>query len=148
MADRPTVAEALATIRHALRPLGSEVVPLGEAVGRIATTPSYARHDVPGFAASAMDGFALRAADAALADEGAPVSLRLGADVAAGRWPPPLAPGEAVPISTGAPLPAGADTVEVRELAEISGGRLSLRRLPVPAATCAPSARMRRPGRR
>jgi molybdopterin molybdotransferase len=83
-----------------------ERVDLVDAVGRVLVEPRVvAAVDVPSFANSAMDGFALRAADA-------PGDLRIVGEVRAGApWPSAIEPGTAVRIMTGAPIPAGADTV-------------------------------------
>jgi molybdopterin molybdotransferase len=84
----------------------AERVPLVEAVGRVLVEPKViAAVDVPPFANSAMDGFALRAANA-------PGTLRLAGEVNAGAGElPTVEPGTAVRIMTGAPIPPGADTV-------------------------------------
>ena len=67
-----------------------------------------ARDDVPPFRNSAMDGYAVRAADTAAATWSAPVELPVAAHVAAGqREVPSLGAGEAIRIMTGAPLPDG-----------------------------------------
>ncbi|WP_277212984.1 molybdopterin molybdotransferase MoeA [Isoptericola croceus] len=67
--------------------------------------------DLPGFDNSQMDGYAVRAADLVAAVAGAPAELRVVAPVPAGTQPPPLPPGSAAPVMTGAPIPAGADAV-------------------------------------
>ncbi len=66
---------------------------------------------LPGFDNSQMDGYAVRAADLAGATPDAPVALPVVAPVPAGAVPPPLGPGTAAPVMTGAPVPAGADAV-------------------------------------
>lgn len=109
---RPSVEEALSIIRQSLAPLGTETIETGDAFGRVTAVPLLARRDVPGFAMSAMDGFAVRSADT-------PGRLRLVRPVYAGDRPTPLESGTAAPIATGAPIPAGADAVLVRERAEI-----------------------------
>jgi len=99
----------------------SESVPLTDAVGRVLVNPKVlAAIDVPPFANSAMDGFALRAADA-------PGPLRLAGEVAAGQGDlPTVEPGTAVRIMTGAPLPPGADAVVPIEEAVESDGAVSV----------------------
>lgn len=114
-----SVAEALGIIERKILPLGQEQVPLSQALGRFTAEPIDACIDVPRFAASAMDGYALHSRDVATASLERPIRLALGVAVAAGRWPSPLSPLFAVPISTGAPVPAGADTILVREQAQI-----------------------------
>jgi len=131
MADRmkrPSVEEAFAAIWDRVAPLGTETIATGEAFGRVTATPLQARRDVPGFPMSAMDGFALASAATQAATHAAPAAFRLVAPVYAGSWPAPLDAGTAAPIATGAPVPAGADAVLVREQAEIEDDRLLLRR--------------------
>ncbi len=94
-----------------------ESVPLAGALGRaLAVTVIQAPIDVPPFANAAMDGFAVRAADL-------PGRLRVTGEVAAGasEWPS-VQPGHAIRISTGAPLPPGADTVVPLERASETDG--------------------------
>lgn len=92
--------------------LQPETVPLAEALGRVLAADVTAPHSLPPFDNSAMDGFALRAADTAGASEASPVVLVLAGESRAGT---PAAdevkPGEIAKISTGAALPAGADCV-------------------------------------
>ena len=105
-------------------PTSAETVPLADAHGRVLVDPDVeARHDVPPFANSAMDGWAVRSDDL-------PGRLPIGGEAAAGAAPPALAPGAAVRIMTGAPLPAGADTVVPIEEALEEGKVVTL-----PAAT-------------
>src|SRR3712207_4415393 len=99
------IDEAQRAILERVRPLASEPVPLGDAAGRMLVEPARAAIDLPPFASSAMDGFAVRSADA-------PGSLPIVARIAAGRPAPrPLAPGEAMAIATGGVVPDGADAV-------------------------------------
>jgi molybdopterin molybdotransferase len=95
-----------------------ETVSITDAVGRVLVDPRVvAAVDVPAFANSAMDGFALRAADA-------PGPLRLTGQVAAGASSlPSVEPGSTVRIMTGAPMPPGADTVvPIEEAVEAADG--------------------------
>ena len=100
------VAELLA----ALEPLPAVVLPLAEAHGLILAEDAAAALPVPPWTNSAMDGYAVRAADAAGAGL-SPVVLPVGGDVPAGAAPAPLGPGTAQRIMTGAMLPEGADAV-------------------------------------
>ena len=100
------VAELLA----ALEPLPAVVLPLAEAHGLILAEDATAALPVPPWTNSAMDGYAVRAADAAGADQ-SPVVLPVDGDVPAGAVPVPLGPGTAQRIMTGAMLPEGADAV-------------------------------------
>ena len=94
-------------------------VPIDEALGLATTAPLVARDPVPPFDNTAMDGFAVRAADTA----GAPVTLEVIATTAAGAAPgPPVGPGQAVRIMTGAPMPPGADAVVMVERTSPANG--------------------------
>lgn len=112
-----SVAEAGARVLAAVRPLDGELVSLDRARGRVLGRAITAGRDLPPWDNSAMDGFAVRAADV-------PGVLPVAGTVAAGHAPgATLAPGTAVRIMTGAPLPAGADAVVIREDAEeLEGG--------------------------
>lgn len=100
-----TMQEAQARVLERVRTLAAESVPLGAAAGRVTAAPARAVVDLPPFASSAMDGYAVRAADL-------PGRLPVVGQVAAGRPAErPLAPGEAMAISTGGVVPEGADAV-------------------------------------
>jgi molybdopterin molybdotransferase len=100
-----SIDEALALVLARVRPLGVEDVPVGLAAGRVLAEPAAATVDLPPFDSSAMDGFAVRPEDT-------PGRLRLIGQSAAGRpFDGTLGPGEAVAISTGAVVPAGAGAV-------------------------------------
>ena len=103
-----SVEEALEQILATVRVLEPERVPILEALGRVLAEEVAADRDIPPLPNSAMDGYAVRAADVA----GVPARLRVIAEAPAGRLcPAEVAPGTAVRIMTGAPLPAGADAV-------------------------------------
>jgi len=109
------VDEALKRILRGAKPLPDETVPLAEALGRVLARPLKARRDQPPFAASAMDGYAVRADDT----RDAPAALRLVGEVPAGRsYAGRVGKGEAVRIFTGAPVPRGADAVIIQENTE------------------------------
>jgi|CXWL01.1.fsa_nt_gi molybdopterin molybdotransferase len=113
-----SVAEARAAMLAAARALPGEVVALEQALGRTLAAPVRALRAQPPFAASAMDGYALRAADT-------PGVLCLVGESAAGHaFARPLSVGEAVRISTGAPIPFGADAVLIQEDARVEGEQL------------------------
>lgn len=99
----------LQTVPHAARVPAS--VPLADALGRVLATDIASTMSVPSAENSAMDGYALRAADVVAGGAGLVVSQR----VAAGQVPTPLAPGTVARIFTGAQLPEGADTVVMQE---------------------------------
>jgi len=100
-----TVDEALASILSRAAPLPAERVPLEAAAGRVLAEDVLATVDLPPFPSSAMDGFAVRAADT-------PGTLPVVERIAAGRPAPRrLAAGEAMAIATGGAVPEGADAV-------------------------------------
>jgi molybdopterin molybdotransferase len=107
-----SVPEAVALVLGGLAPLAAERVPLGMAAGRVPAEPARAAVDLPPFDRSAMDGWAVRAADTAPG-----VALRAAGGVAAGEMGAELEPGTAARISTGAAIPPGADAVLQSELA-------------------------------
>jgi len=103
-----SVEEALAEILSHVRPLEPERVPILEALGRVLAEQIVSDIDIPPFDNSAMDGYAVCAADVA----GAPARLAVRGSVAAGYVAGArLEPGTAIRIMTGAPLPDGADAV-------------------------------------
>ena len=107
-----SVEEVRAFVLAAVRPGPVVEVPLGEALGAVAASEVRAGEDVPGFDNSAMDGFAVRAADVAVA----PTTLRVvGTQLAGPVVPLAVGEGEAVRIMTGAAVPPGADAVVMVE---------------------------------
>ncbi len=105
-------SEARARVLAAATTLPAAFEPLAHAVGRALRRDLVAPHALPPFDNSAMDGWAVLAADTAGAAPEAPVRLRVAGVSAAGRpLERMLAPGEAALVMTGAPLPPGADTV-------------------------------------
>jgi molybdopterin molybdotransferase len=106
------VADALARILASATPTAVEPVPLLAATGRVLAAPLAARLTQPPFDASAMDGYAVRAADLTTI----PARLRvIGSSAAGHAFAGTVAAGEAARIFTGAPMPAGADTVVIQE---------------------------------
>lgn len=143
--DRKPVPEALAILAARTSALGPEVVPVTESAGRVAASDLAAAVAVPHFARAAMDGYALAGESTFGATPYAPVELFVVGEVRAGRGVlPPIRAGEAVRITTGAPVPGGADAVlmaenaEERPLAEARaappGGALALVRVREPVA--------------
>ncbi len=113
-----SVAEALERVLAQAAPLPAEEVPLVEADGRVLAYDLKARRTQPPADVSAMDGYAVRAADFAAA----PVRLKVIGEVAAGRpFAAAIGPGETARIFTGGVLPSGADAVVVQELARRDG---------------------------
>ncbi len=115
MAPSPLLPVADALVRvlaSAPQPLPAETVTLANANGRTLAADLAARRTQPPFPASAMDGFAVRAADVARV----PATLKVIGTSAAGHgFTGSLGAGEAVRIFTGAPVPSGADTVVIQE---------------------------------
>jgi len=99
-----------------------ERVPLSAALGRVLAEPVSSLIDVPGWDYSAMDGYAVRAADVPAPGTALPISQR----IPAGSSPQPLAPGSAARIFTGAPIPAGCDTVVIQEVCEGNGQTVTI----------------------
>lgn len=120
MAELLAFEEALTRILDRARPLPAERVPLEQAVGRVLAEPALSRTDLPPFASSAMDGFAVRA------DE-TPGSLPISARVAAGSPSlTPLPQGAAATIATGGAVPDGADAVVPIERADEADGQVQI----------------------
>jgi molybdopterin molybdotransferase len=117
-----SVEQAVALIAARVAPLAGEAMAtLPEALGRVLARDLVAPLPLPPFANSAVDGYAFRHADLA---PGGATELRLAGRIAAGEAGMPLGPGGAARIFTGAPLPAGADTVLMQEDAGLGGDGL------------------------
>lgn len=116
----PGFEEARQMVLERVNPLGCEVVPLLSAVGRVLAADRTAPWDMPQWDNSAMDGFAVRAADCA-----DPRGLAVAGFLPAGRPAiEELRPGTAIRIMTGAPLPPGADAIVPFEDAEEREGMI------------------------
>ena len=124
-------AEALAHILAQTPVLGFETVTLGEGLGRVLGEEVHSARVLPPADNSAMDGYAVCAADCARATDAAPVWLPVAFDVPAGSADvPALARGTAARILTGAPVPPGADSVVRQEDTERDGERVAIRVVP------------------
>lgn len=135
-----TVEEALSKIFSAVdvRPLGVEVVGLSEAYGRVLAEDIHSPIDVPPFDRSIVDGFAVRAEDLFGVDELNPGELRIVGFVEPGdSILPRVSPGEAVEISTGAPVPPGANSIVMIEYTRRVGDRVQVFRSVVPGENIA-----------
>ena len=120
MPELQTVDDALAQIVEHAQLVASETLAVADAAGRVLREPARATVDLPPFPSSAMDGFALRAADA-------PGELPIAFRVAAGSAPPgPLPAGSAAGISTGGTVPEGADAVVPVELVDDRGAAVAI----------------------
>lgn len=111
-AEMLDVEEALERILTFFAPLPAADVPLLDALGQVLAAPLVAPINIPPLDNSAMDGYALRAADISQAGRELPVELRVIGHIPAGTVSDQtVEPGTALRIMTGAPVPAGADTV-------------------------------------
>ena len=116
-----SVEEALSRLLEPLEPLPPEQVSIVDALGRVLAEDVAARRTQPPFAVSAMDGYAVRAEDVSTV----PVELRIVAEVPAGAgFGGHVGAGETARIFTGAPLPAGTDTIVIQEDTEREGDRV------------------------
>src|SRR5262252_11102084 len=107
-----SVEEALSRLLAPLEKLPPEQISIADGVGRVLAEDVAARRTQPPFAVSAMDGYAVRADDV----KSVPVELRIVAEVPAGAgFGGHVGPGETARIFTGAPLPAGTDTIVIQE---------------------------------
>jgi molybdopterin molybdotransferase len=108
-----------------IKSLGSEQVPLGGALGRVLAQPITASRDQPPFAVSAMDGYAVRSSDT-------PGLLTVIGESGAGHgFAGRCEAGAAVRISTGAPVPEGADGIVIQEEVRRDGDRIEVPEMPV-----------------
>lgn len=118
------VDEARGRILAELKPVGIEEVPLLDAQSRVLAEDVRARLTQPPWPVSAMDGYAVRAADVTKV----PVTLTIAGAVPAGSsYDAPVKAGEAVRIFTGAPVPTGADAIVIQEDTEASGGKVTVK---------------------
>ena len=125
-----SVEEARARMTGAFQPVGAETVGLAEGLGRVLAEDLVARVTQPPAAVSAMDGYAVRAADVAEA----PVTLtQIGKAPAGSAYDGVVGPGQTVRIFTGAPLPQGADAIVIQEDTEAEGDQV-LVKVSVPEA--------------
>ena len=127
--------EAQQRLRDAVVPLArTERIALDKASGRVAAGDLASTLDVPPFARSAMDGYAVVAADTAGASDGSPVRLQIVERIYTGQTPrSTVASGTCAEIATGAPLPDGADAVVMVEQTALESERCVLIRSPAAA---------------
>jgi molybdopterin molybdotransferase len=123
-----SVDEARKIVLGTMRVLGAERVPVAEALGRVLAQAVVATRDIPPWDNSSVDGYALRAADAASAGSDRPVALSVIEEIPAGSMPTKtVLPGTAARIMTGAPMPEGADAVVMVEDTSCDGERVVIR---------------------
>ena len=131
----------LAEILAEIRPLAPRELSLEDADGGVLAEDITARWPLPPFDNSSMDGYAVRAADVAAATADSPVLLPVTGEVTAGDTREhELAPGSCLRITTGAPLPAGADAVVPVELTDGGTARVAI------SAAVTPGTSIRRAG--
>ena len=107
-----SVEDALERILRHFHTLEAKQTPLLDAIGQVLAEDALATHDIPPLDNSAMDGYALQAADVHGASAENPITLKVAGSIAAGELPTvTVTPGNAVRIMTGAPVPDGADAV-------------------------------------
>jgi molybdopterin molybdotransferase len=129
-----SVEETQERVLGAVQPLAPLRLPLTDAYGCVVAEDVVATRDLPEFASSAMDGFAVRASDVADATPSQPAELKIVGRALIGHEPEgTVGAGEAMHIATGAPIPGGADVVVPIENAMIDGDQL-VRLLDGPAA--------------
>ena len=118
-ADMLSVEQALERVLRLVHELPVERIPLLDADGLTLAEDVRAPFDIPSLANSAMDGYAVRAADVASATESSPVTLTVNGQVQAGQLATDAVPeGGAIRIMTGAPVPPGADSIVPYELTD------------------------------
>src|SRR3990167_445013 len=124
-----TVRDAHARVIAAFEALPSEMVSVADAAGRVLAVAPAARLTQPPSDLSAMDGYAMRAADV----PAAPTTLKLvGQAPAGGSYDHALKPGETVRIFTGGPLPMGADAIVIQEDTKAEGAKITILEAPRP----------------
>ncbi|MBH0116504.1 molybdopterin molybdotransferase MoeA [Salinibacterium sp. NG253] len=134
-----SIEQHLASILTTTATLPAITVPIAQALHRTLAADVRAAADVPGFDNSAMDGYALRRADAATATAETPAALTVVADLPAGSAENPrLQPGEAARIMTGAPVPDDADCIVPIEDTDEGTATVLIYRAPVEAAFIRP----------
>ena len=110
--DFPTYPAARDLLMSRLRPVETENVPLDESLGRVLAADLVAAENIPPFDRSAFDGYAFRAEDLGHASRETPVTLAVTEEIPAGATPTKeVVPGTCAKVLTGAPIPAGSDTV-------------------------------------
>lgn len=124
-----TLEEAIGVIRGIAPPPAEEEISLGEALHRVLARDVNAAEDIPGFARTTVDGYAVRAADTIGAGEGIPAILEMAGELSMGATPNrSLHPGEGMYIPTGAMLPDGADAAVMIEYTEWIGDEILVKR--------------------
>jgi molybdopterin molybdotransferase len=122
-----SVDEALRIVLDNVAPLGVERTSIIDALGRVLAEEIRSPRDIPGFDNSAMDGYAVRAADIQAASESNPIRLKVLETVGAGVMPSAqIGPGQTVRTMTGAPLATGADAIVPVERTRETGSEIEI----------------------
>ncbi len=123
------VEQAWQTYARVVRPLAAEVAPISSARGRVLAQAAHTLLDLPPFAQSAMDGYAVRKKDLELAQDARPVELECVQFIAAQAQEAQLElqAGQCARIFTGAMVPSGADAVVMQEKTQVTAGRVQFR---------------------
>ncbi|MDQ6950260.1 MAG: molybdopterin molybdotransferase MoeA [Mariprofundales bacterium] len=133
-----SVEQAQASVLQHVQPCGKESIALHDSLGRALAEDVYANRNHPPYDLSAMDGYAIRFEDLAPAD-GQSISLQVVDDIRAGTMPQRrVLQGKCARIMTGAPIPAGADTVIRVEDTEADGEQISITVPPARGANIRP----------
>ena len=130
-----TVEEARALLFDLVSPLPAETVPLPDAAGRILASDVAATRDQPPFAASSMDGYALKSTEVELHA----MFKVIGESAAGNRFQGRVGAGQAVRIFTGAPVPEGADFVVIQEDTDRRGDLITITDAPGPKTNIRPA---------
>jgi molybdopterin molybdotransferase len=134
-----TVEEHLTRVLAGVAPLAAVELPLAEVLGLALAEDVRAGLDLPGFDNTAMDGYAVRAADVAGASAESPVVLPVAGEIGAGQATLPALPeGTAAKIMTGAPIPAGADAVVPYEWTDRGADKVRITQAPAVGAHVRP----------
>ncbi len=116
------LADAQQRVWSTIESMGTITIPIGESRGMVLGQNVVAKENIPPFANTGMDGFAVRSEDITDASADSPVELTIAGTIAAGAVAErPLEAGEAMRIMTGAPIPDGADAVIMVELTDTDG---------------------------
>jgi len=118
--------KAVQSILSTVQPLPAENIALSQALGRVAAARIVADEDAVPFPRSAMDGYAVRASECAMATQDHPIELPVAGQVFAEKGESALTPGTALTITTGAPIPRGADAVIPHERTEQLGASVRI----------------------
>lgn len=133
------IEDALQIILDNTPLLGEEDIALTDAIGRLLRCDAVSDLDLPPFDRARMDGYALKAADAATASETSPARLREIGEAAAGHaFEGNVESGQAVRIMTGAPVPAGADAVQQIEVIKVADGWIEVQKAVQPGQFITP----------